>query len=153
MVGRVPGAFPWIRHWVRSSKILSCHADYQEVGRWCIWGESEESIVQVMKHTTERSILALKFRTRYTRSPKQGYQWPHKKDWCGLKIRRSLGFILLLKFKLIWKSESWIVLWTIWTTHEEKDFFLFSSNTNDKRYFKRAFIVPPLILIYLLVSS
>ena len=31
------------------------------------------------------STLALKPRTDITRSPKQGYQWPHKKDSCPTK--------------------------------------------------------------------
>ena len=31
------------------------------------------------------STLALKPRADVTRSPKQGYQWPHKKDLCPTK--------------------------------------------------------------------
>ena len=36
-------------------------------------------------HTGEGSTLALKHRADVTRSPKQGYQWPHKKDLCPPK--------------------------------------------------------------------
>ena len=36
---------------------------------------------QAMKHN-EESTLAFKPRADVTRSPKQEYQWPHKKDWC-----------------------------------------------------------------------
>ena len=32
------------------------------------------------------STLALKPRADVTRSPKQGYQWPHKKDLCPTKM-------------------------------------------------------------------
>ena len=42
--------------------------------------------VQVRKHAIEGSTLALKPRGDITISPKQGYQWPHKKDLCPPKI-------------------------------------------------------------------
>ena len=41
--------------------------------------------MQARKHASERSTLALKPRAEVTRSPKQGYQWPHKKDSCPSK--------------------------------------------------------------------
>ena len=37
------------------------------------------------KHASERSTLALKPRGDVTRSPKQGYQWPHEKNSCPPK--------------------------------------------------------------------
>ena len=37
---------------------------------------------QATKHASEGSTLALKPRGDITRSPKQGYQWPHEKDLC-----------------------------------------------------------------------
>ena len=40
------------------------------------------------KHASEGSTLALKPRADVTRSPKQGYQWPHKKDSCPPKIKK-----------------------------------------------------------------
>ena len=40
---------------------------------------------QARKHAS-KSTLALKPRADVTRSPKQGYQWPHKKDMCPPKI-------------------------------------------------------------------
>ena len=33
--------------------------------------------------------LALKPRTDVTRSPKQGHQWPHKKDLCPPKLKKK----------------------------------------------------------------
>ena len=36
--------------------------------------------IHVTKHANEGSILALKPRVDITRNPKQGYQWPYKKD-------------------------------------------------------------------------
>ena len=36
------------------------------------------------------STLSLKPRTDATRSPKQGYQWPHKKDWCPIFVCKKL---------------------------------------------------------------
>ena len=40
---------------------------------------------QARKHASE-STLALKPRADVTISPKQGYQWPHKKDMCPPKF-------------------------------------------------------------------
>ena len=58
-------------------KRFGCHADPYTVSRCCTRGESED-------HTSEKackgSTLALKPRTDITKSPKQGYQWPHEKD-------------------------------------------------------------------------
>ena len=34
----------------------------------------------------KESTQTLKPRVDFTRSPKQGYQWPHKKDWCPPNI-------------------------------------------------------------------
>ena len=41
---------------------------------------------QARKHASKKSTLALKPRADVTRSLKQGYQWPHKKDSCPPKI-------------------------------------------------------------------
>ena len=41
---------------------------------------------QARKRASEKSTLTLKPRADVTRSPKQGYQWPHKKDSCPTKI-------------------------------------------------------------------
>ena len=50
-------------------------------------GESEESVVRRRGSTQAReSNLALKSMADVTRSPKQGYLWPHKKDLCPIKI-------------------------------------------------------------------
>ena len=41
--------------------------------------------MQARKHASE-STLALKPRADITRSLKEGYQWPHKKDMCPTKF-------------------------------------------------------------------
>ena len=52
---------------------------------------------------TEVPILALKPRAEVTRSPKYGYQWPHKEDLCppkkGLKTLQLLYLVLYEKEK------------------------------------------------------
>ena len=62
---------------------IGCHAGYQNVSRYRTRGESED-------HTSEKahkgSTLDLKPKADVTRSPRQGYQWPHKKDLCHPKI-------------------------------------------------------------------
>ena len=42
--------------------------------------------MQARKCASEKSTLAFKPREDVTRSPKQGYQWPHKKDSFPTKI-------------------------------------------------------------------
>ena len=37
----------------------------------------------------QRSVIVLKPRADVTRSPKQGYQWPHKKDMCPPKFKKK----------------------------------------------------------------
>ena len=65
---------------VRGSKLLSCHAGHQEDGRCRIRGKSEESVACRQGSTQVReSTLALKLRADITSSPKEGYQWPHKR--------------------------------------------------------------------------
>ena len=61
-------------------KQLGCHVGHQEISRCCTRGEFQELIAQVMKHSSKGSILALKPRADITNSPKQGYQWPNKRD-------------------------------------------------------------------------
>ena len=51
-------------------------------------GESEDHTSE--KTCKKRSTLALKLRTDLTRSPKQGYQWPHEKDLCPPKIKKKM---------------------------------------------------------------
>ena len=65
---------------------LSCHAGCQEVGRCRTRGESQGmcNITHMSPLSSNKAepTLALKSRGDVTRSPKQGYQWPHKKDSC-----------------------------------------------------------------------
>ena len=69
---------------------LGSHAGHQEVSRCSTRGESQGTCN--VTHTPLPSAnkaeptLALKPRGDVTRSPKQGYQWPHKKDSCPPKI-------------------------------------------------------------------
>ena len=51
---------------------------------------------QVTKHTSEGSTLALKPKGDVIRSPKQGYQWPHKKDSCPPKfiLKKNIPLVL-----------------------------------------------------------
>ena len=53
------------------------HAGYEEFGRCHTGDESEESI---MITQVSKTILALKARVDVTRSQKQWYRWPYKKD-------------------------------------------------------------------------
>ena len=67
--------------WIKN---IGCHAGCQMVSRRHNRSESEEYIgiycVQARKHTSKGSALTVGPGAGITRSPKQGYQWPHKKD-------------------------------------------------------------------------
>ena len=68
---------------VCGSKWLSCHT----AGKRSAGVAPEVNLrnsAQARKHASE-STLDLKPRADVTRSPKQGYQWPHKKDMCHPK--------------------------------------------------------------------
>ena len=47
--------------------------------------------VNLTKHTSEGSTLALKPRAHVTSDPKQGYRGPHIKDLCAPKIKKKTG--------------------------------------------------------------
>ena len=63
---------------------LGCHASRKEVSRCRTRGESQGmcNVTQTPPLSLNKAepTLALKPRGDITRSPKQGYQWPHKKD-------------------------------------------------------------------------
>ena len=63
----------------KNIKMFCCHTGHQEVSRFCTRGESEKSNDCKRKHTSKGSTLALIPRADVTTSPKQGYQWLHKK--------------------------------------------------------------------------
>ena len=70
--------------WIEKAR-LSCWPLYsQQVShqRWILGIHC----MQVTKHASERSTLALKPRGDVTRSSKQGYQWPREKDLSPPKI-------------------------------------------------------------------
>ena len=72
--------------------LIQCTPLLVEKGRCRTRGESEESVVCRQGSTQVReSTLALKPRAYFTRSPKQGYQWPHKKDLCPTKFIKKKG--------------------------------------------------------------
>ena len=72
---------------------LSCHAGHQEVGRCRTSGESQGmcnvTCTSLLSSNKAEPTLALKPRGDITRSPKQGYQWPHKKHSCPPKILKK----------------------------------------------------------------
>ena len=62
-------------------KRLGCNAGHQEVSKCRTIGESGESIAHKQGSMQARgSSLAWKLMADLTRSPIQGYQWPHKKE-------------------------------------------------------------------------
>ena len=69
---------------------LGSHAGRQEVSRCSTRGESQGTCNATRTPPPSANkaepTLALKPRGDVTRSPKQGYQWPHKKDSCPPKI-------------------------------------------------------------------
>ena len=69
---------------------LGCHAGCQEVSRCSTRGESQGmcdiTYTPLLSSNKAEPTLALKPRGDVTRSPKQGHQWPHKKDSCPPKI-------------------------------------------------------------------
>ena len=82
--------FPWLE------KVLSFFQVFQVFQcRWEPWppflqlaGVTPEGNLRITtcdKHVSKGSTLALKLRADITRSRKQGYQWPHKKDSCPPK--------------------------------------------------------------------
>ena len=56
--------------------------------------------MQATKHTSEGSTLALKPRGDIIRSPKQGYQWPHKEDSCPPKIKKKIIQIMSVSYRI-----------------------------------------------------
>ena len=79
---------------VHGREWLSCHAGYQEVSRCLTRDESQE---MCNTYTSAKWVwirlptLALKPRVDIARSPKHGYQWPHKKDLCPQKIKKQIN--------------------------------------------------------------
>ena len=58
--------------------------------RWP-WGSD---CMQVRKHVSKGSMLAMKPKADVTRSPKQGYRWPDKNDWCAPKKFKEKNYEL-----------------------------------------------------------
>ena len=72
---------------------LGCHTGHQEVGRCHGRGEPQGMCnithMPLLSSNKAEPTLALKPRGDVTRSPKQEYQWPHKKDSCPPKILKK----------------------------------------------------------------
>ena len=72
---------------------LGCHTGRQEVSRCHTRGESQGmcniTCMPPLSSNKAEPTLALKPRGDVTRSPKQGYQWTHKKDSCPPKIKKK----------------------------------------------------------------
>ena len=72
---------------------LGCHAGHQEVSRYRTRGESQGTCnvtrMPLLSLNKAEPTLALKPRGDVTRSLKQGYQWPHKKDSGPPKILKK----------------------------------------------------------------
>ena len=93
VMGSSPGPnihqFLWTCLQVHRSKRLNCNADLYTVSRCHTRGEFEDHTGK--KACKKRSTLALKPRADVTRSPKQGYQWSHKKDSCPPKLKTNMN--------------------------------------------------------------
>ena len=70
--------------WIKKAR-LQCWPLYsqQVLHKGWIWGSHKWESMQM------DDTLALKPRTDVTRSPKQGYQWPHEKDLCPPKFLKK----------------------------------------------------------------
>ena len=67
-------------------KKLSCHADPHTVSRCHTRSETED---RTSEKACKGSTQALKPMADITRSPKQEYQWPHKKDLCPPNLKKN----------------------------------------------------------------
>ena len=89
---------------VNSLKRIGCHRDLYTISRCCTRSDSEDHYRR--KPASKGSTLALKPRTSVTRSPKQGYQWPHKKDlYPSPNIKKNFKKYNMLGFRYI---TSWV---------------------------------------------
>ena len=87
---------------LHGSKRLGCHAGCQEFGRIHTRGGVDQ---RNPSHTGEaaykRRIHTLKSRAGVTRTPKQWYQRPHRKDWCPPK-KNQKNFVLTQRTQLLY---------------------------------------------------
>ena len=87
---------------------LSCHASHQEVSRCHTRGESQGTCnitcTPPLSLNKAEPTLALKPRGDVTRSPKQGYQWPHRKDSCPPKNLKKKKKKYLIGWHLGWQA-------------------------------------------------
>ena len=87
---------------------LCCHAGCQEVVRCHTRGEYKGTCnvthMPLLSSNKAEPTLALKPRGDVTGSPKQGYQWPHKKDSCPPKIFKKKFSQFNTVFGKIWQN-------------------------------------------------
>ena len=72
--------------------VMGCHAGCQEAGSCCTRGGSEEQ--RASKKVCKRVHPGFETRAHITSSPKQGYQWPHKRDMCPQFFLKKTGSII-----------------------------------------------------------
>ena len=90
------GGLP-IKSWQPTSATYVACREHDQLPCWLLYSQqvlhqrwiSGIHGTQATKHASEGSTLALKPRGDVIRSPKQGYQWPHKKNSCPPKIYKK----------------------------------------------------------------
>ena len=75
---------------------------------WSVWVSEEKYINKIyistaLRQESEKSNLTSKPRRDFTKSPTQGYQWPHVKDLCLPKIYFKKDCIHIISFEPISK--------------------------------------------------
>ena len=72
--------------WIKQARLPCWPSRGQQVShqRW-IWGIP---CIQAMKHTSRGIHPGFETQADVTISTKQGYQWPHKNDWCPPNIKK-----------------------------------------------------------------
>ena len=78
---------PLLKH--ACGEATSCHAGCKEVGRCHTRDESQGMYITYISAKCKKlPTLTLKPRGDITTSPKQGYQWPHRKD-LSIKLKKK----------------------------------------------------------------
>ena len=142
----------WTHLQVHGLKRLGCHADHKTVSRCCTRGESGD---HTGKKVHKGSTLALKPWADFTRSSKQGYQWPHEKDLRPPKIykkkERKKDAIWLANVVSDWTENSkWNNRIRILIFQIERDFHVLMDLLTTSKFVVRGnYINQPSILDYI----
>ena len=127
VIGSIPKPPPMLADMSAGTRIKKAWPLYgQQVShkRWI----SGFHCTHATKHTSEGSTLALKPRGDTTRSPTEGYQWPHEKDLCSPKIflkkvertRHQECRIKILPTNPLHASSTALTLWCKFSVYREK---------------------------------